>query len=203
MPRDGTSTRLRILDAAHGLIMERGFAGTSVDDVLAGAEVTKGAFFHHFPTKADLARTLLAQYVDSDLQHLDQTMARAEALTADPLQQLLVFIGLYREELAEVVPPHDGCLMATYTYESGLFGEEFLDVIQDNFRTWRHRLLDKLSEVVEVHPPRVAVDLDSLANTLLVMVEGGFVVTRVLKDPGAIAAQLGHLRTYLELLFSE
>jgi TetR/AcrR family transcriptional regulator, transcriptional repressor for nem operon len=201
MPRDGTSTRLRILDAAHGLIMERGFSGTSVDDVLAAAEVTKGAFFHHFPSKADLARTLLHQYVAADLDHLDTTMARAEGLTTDPLQQLLVFIGLYREELAEVVPPHDGCLMATYTYESGLFGDEFLDIIQDNFQTWHDRMSAKLAEVAAVHPPRVDVDLDSLADSLLVLVEGGFVLTRVLKDPEAIAGQLAHLRTYLELLF--
>ena len=50
--------------------------------------------------------------------------------------------------------------------------------------------------------PRVAVSVVEFASHVVV-VEGAFVLTRVRKDPGAIAAQLGHLRTYLELLFGE
>lgn len=202
MPRDGTATRTAVLDAAERLFLDRGYAGTRVDDVLELAGTTKGAFFHHFPSKLDLARTLLERYVEIDLAELDGTMARAEELARDPLQQLLLFVGLYRELLLEVTEPYDGCLMATYTYEAGLVGDELLDVITDNFQTWHDRLRAKLAEVVAVHPPVVDVDLDSLADTLLVLVEGGFVMTRVRGDSGAIAAQLGHLRTYLELLFS-
>lgn len=201
MPRDGTATRRRIMEAAEVLVLTRGFAGTSVDDVLEAAGVTKGAFFHHFPSKLDLGRALLQYYVEVDLAQLDETMARAESLVRDPLQQLLLFVGLYREELLEVTEPYDGCLMATYTYESALFGDELRGVIADDFARWHDRLRAKLEQVVAVHPSRVEVDLDSLADTLLVLVEGGFVMTRVRQDPGAIAAQLGHLRTYLELLF--
>ena len=59
MARDGTATRIRLLDAAQGLVLERGFAGTSVDDVLSEAASTKGAFFHHFSSKAELGRALV------------------------------------------------------------------------------------------------------------------------------------------------
>lgn len=201
MPRDGTATRRRILEAAEPLLLTRGYGGTSVDDVLAAAEVTKGAFFHHFPSKLDLARALLERYVEVDLAQLDDTMARAEELARDPRQQLLLFVGLYRELLVEVAEPYDGCLMATYTYEAGLVGDELLDVIADDFQTWHDRMRAKLAEVAAVHPPVVDVDLDSLADTLVALVEGGFVMTRVRGDAGAIAAQLAHLRTYLELLF--
>lgn len=201
MPRDGTATRQRILAAAEPLLLTQGYGGTSVDDVLAAASVTKGAFFHHFPSKLDLARALLERYVEVDLAQLDETMARAEELARDPLQQLLLFVGLYRELLTDVTEPYDGCLMATYTYEAGLVGDELLDVIADDFQTWHDRIGAKLAEVAAVHPPVVDVDLDSLADMLLALVEGGFVMTRVRGDAGAIAAQLGHLRTYLELLF--
>ena len=51
MPRDGTATRTRILDAAQALVLKQGYAGTSVDDVIAAAGTTKGGFFHHFPSK--------------------------------------------------------------------------------------------------------------------------------------------------------
>ena len=56
MPRSGEATRRNILDAAQGLILQHGFAGASIDRIIGDAEITKGAFFHHFPNKATLAK---------------------------------------------------------------------------------------------------------------------------------------------------
>lgn len=47
--------RTRLLDAAMKVIREQGYAASTVDDICAAAGVTKGAFFHHFPSKEDLA----------------------------------------------------------------------------------------------------------------------------------------------------
>ena len=52
-PKKGA--RQVLLEAALGLICEQGYASTSVDELCAQAGVTKGAFFHHFPTKEALA----------------------------------------------------------------------------------------------------------------------------------------------------
>ncbi len=70
MPRDGTATRERILDAAEHLVIENGYAATSVDQVIAASGTSKGAFFHHFDSKRDLARALVERYVEADLAHL-------------------------------------------------------------------------------------------------------------------------------------
>ena len=93
MPRDGTATRTALMDAAEALILGQGFAATSVDSVIAKAGATKGAFFYHFKTKADLAQALVERYAELDLGHLHTNMARAEALSRDPLQQLPVLEG--------------------------------------------------------------------------------------------------------------
>ena len=54
MTAKAEATRERLLRAAKGLVMSKGFAGTSIDDVLKATGLTKGAFFHHFRSKADL-----------------------------------------------------------------------------------------------------------------------------------------------------
>ncbi|HYG93772.1 MAG TPA: helix-turn-helix domain-containing protein, partial [Nocardioides sp.] len=77
MPRDGSATRQRILDAARRLVIDNGFGRTSVDAVLAASGASKGAFFHHFPTKQALAEALVEQYVAGDLEMLEQGMAAA------------------------------------------------------------------------------------------------------------------------------
>ncbi len=201
MPRDGTATRTALLDAAEGLVLARGFAGTRVDDVLTVAGATKGAFFHHFASKQELAKALMERFVAMDLQQMEETWARADALVRDPRERLLVFVGLYVEMFDGLDEPFPGCLMGSYAMEAGLFDGQTLGLVEDDMRAWRRRLRVRLAEVAEAHPPRVEVDLDSLADHFTVVVEGAFIVSRVMGEAAVTRDQLTHLRTYLELLF--
>ena len=54
-PTAKPTARLKILGSALAVIRAKGYAATSVDDLCAAAGVTKGAFFHHFKSKEDLA----------------------------------------------------------------------------------------------------------------------------------------------------
>ncbi len=55
------STRRALLDSARSLFGERGYAGTSVDEVVRHAGLTKGALYHHFRDKDDLFRAVLEE----------------------------------------------------------------------------------------------------------------------------------------------
>jgi AcrR family transcriptional regulator len=50
----GAATRQALLDAACALFGERGYTATSIDDVAQAANVTKGAFYHHYDGKQEL-----------------------------------------------------------------------------------------------------------------------------------------------------
>src|SRR5687767_15426039 len=88
--RDPEKTRENILDAAQALILDHGFGATTVDAVVTRAGITKGAFFHHFASKAELARSLVERYAEMDRQHLAHHLERARKLASDPLQQVLL-----------------------------------------------------------------------------------------------------------------
>jgi AcrR family transcriptional regulator len=51
----GETTRRHILAVAGEALLSRGYAATSLNDVIRAAGVTKGAFYHHFPSKEALA----------------------------------------------------------------------------------------------------------------------------------------------------
>lgn len=189
------------MDAAEELVLEQGFAGTSVDAIIGQAGVTKGAFFYHFDSKQDLAHALIGRFVELDLGHLEENMTRATRLQKEPLQQLLLFVGLFIEEAEELTQPVPGCLMGSYIYEAGLFDDQILEMVSDNMMRWREVLVAKFDEVAEAHPPSLKVDTDSLADMMTVIFEGAFVVSRSLREPAVVAEQLTHYRNYLELLF--
>ena len=196
----GVSTRERIQDAAEALILRQGFAATSLDQILAEVGVTKGAFFHHFASKAELARTLIERYAERDAALLERTFARAEKLATDPLQQLLIFVGLLIEQ-TEQMTDASGCLFASYCYESGQFDDQIQAIVAKAMVAWRVAIVDKLEAASEKHPPRMAVDIEGLADLLTVILEGAYVFARVFDKPSMLAEQLRHYRAYLELLF--
>jgi TetR/AcrR family transcriptional repressor of nem operon len=197
-----TGTRDKLLDAAEAQIHRQGYAATSIDRVIEEVGVTKGAFFYHFKTKQDLARALIDRFAARDREMLESSLERAEKLSDDPLQQLLIFVGLL-VEVAEMLDaePHPGCLFATYCFEAGLFDDATKGVIVDAMLDWRRRVADKLRAVVEQKPPRREVDVDSLADMVTVLFEGAFVVARTLPGRQVFSAQLRHYRSYLQLLF--
>ena len=201
MPRDGTKTRTAIMDAAEGLILESGFAAASVDRVIDKAGITKGTFFYHFSNKAALARSLIERHAELDVGNLEEKMARAENLSRDPAQQLLIFVGLFEEEMAGLVEPYPGCLLSSYIMEAGLFEKETLATVTEVFDAWRDRLGAKLREAVDRHPPRLPVDIVSLADMITVVFEGAFLMSKSYNDAMLVARQLRHYRNYLELLF--
>lgn len=202
MARDGTITRKAIMDAAQGLILETGYSAASVDAVIARAGITKGAFFYHFRSKAELALALVRRDADADAAHLQGILDRAEALSRDPLQQLLICIGLYEEETAKLTVPYPGCLYASFIYESQLFDAATMQVVREVFSHWTQRIGAKLEAAMRMYPPRLPVDVRTLAEMSLALAEGAFILSKVQRDAGALAAQWRHYRNYLELLFS-
>jgi TetR/AcrR family transcriptional repressor of nem operon len=195
------STRKNIMDEAQSLILNHGFGATTVDSIIENAGVSKGAFFHHFSSKSELGNELVKRYADADAQHLEKTLDKAEGLSKDPLQQLLIFVKLFEQEMVDLEEPFPGCLLASYTYQSELFDESILELIRDSMLTWRKKVLNKLKAIKDKYPPKEEVDLESLADMLLVIFEGAFVLTQSLQDSKIIASQLSHYHTYLSLLF--
>jgi len=78
------TTRRRILDAAHKLYAERGWAATPLDDVARAANVSKGAVYHHFSDKTELLR---AVYEDQEERSIERFL-RVAAKHPDPLDAL-------------------------------------------------------------------------------------------------------------------
>jgi AcrR family transcriptional regulator len=77
--------REAIVQSAIDCFYERGYDGTSVQDVVERAGVTKGAFYHHFTKKEDLLLHIHDRFMDQQMQALEAgtagDLAPREALT--------------------------------------------------------------------------------------------------------------------------
>ncbi|MCU9850061.1 TetR/AcrR family transcriptional regulator [Defluviimonas sp. WL0024] len=195
------ATRERLLKAAKQLVMSKGFAGMSIDDVLRATDLTKGAFFHHFKSKADLADQLMRWYAENDMKMFRTLLAEAEAAHDDPLDQLLKFLTDFEAYLCDPEHPPRGCMYALYTYEDDHFENAVKDFVAETLRTWTAMYIRKFQEVIDRHPPARHVSAKQLAEMFVAVIEGGLILERAHKNPGMAARQSEQFRSYLELLF--
>lgn len=197
-----TDTRTRIMDIAEAAILSKGFDGTSIDEIVAAAEITKGGFFYHFPDKSALAKALIERYIAVEDAMIDELETEAKLLNDDPLGVVLVGLELLARKLDDMPNGHPGCLVATAAYQERLFEREVRKMNRVAVTRWRERFRGHFNRIMELYEPREPVDLDDLADLMLTLVEGGIVLSRAFGEPKITAAQVRLGRSYIKLLFT-
>jgi AcrR family transcriptional regulator len=72
------ATRRALTEAARRLFVERGYADTATPDIVAAADVTRGALYHHFEDKRALFRAVIEQEAEAVAKAIDAAAAPAE-----------------------------------------------------------------------------------------------------------------------------
>jgi AcrR family transcriptional regulator len=197
----GEKTRERILDFAYESIVQKGFASTSIEELVEAAGITKSGFFYHFRDKNDMARQLLERFLAEDEAIIDTLERRAHELSDDPLQSFLIFLNLYSQMMDDMETLHPGCLVASVTYQDRLFDADVRLMNAEYLLRMRQRFAGSLAKIAAEHPPRAEVDLDALADHLTVIVEGAIILSKALDDPGLMGRQTRLYRTHIKLIF--
>lgn len=86
--KDGIETRERMMRAAVDLYSAKGFSGASLQDVVKRAKVTKGAFYHHFESKAHLIEAIHTRFVELQLDNI-AAIIEQKLPPADSLKKLI------------------------------------------------------------------------------------------------------------------
>ncbi|MCR9138140.1 MAG: TetR/AcrR family transcriptional regulator [Alphaproteobacteria bacterium] len=197
----GQQTRERLMDIAEASVLTKGFGATSIDEIIAEAEITKSGFFYHFRDKNELARAMLLRYVENEDKVLDEIFDRARELHDDPLHAFLIGLKLFAEMMADLPSGHPGCLVATVCYNERLFDQKIRDLNERAVLAWRERFLTELRAIAEIYPPKDKVNLEALADMVSSTVEGGIVMSKALGQPKILAEQILLFRSYVKLLF--
>ena len=198
----GEQTRRRILEVAQEAILAKGFDATSIEEIVAGAEITRSGFFYHFRDKNELARALLEASIEQDRAILSDVFRRGHELSDDPLHAFLVGLKLFAALMDDMPNGHPGCIVTTVCYQQRLFDREVRALNRQAVLNWRAHFLAELEAVAERYPPKAPVDLVALADLLSTTIEGGIVLSKALGEPKLLGQQIMLQRAYVKLLFS-
>ena len=192
-----TSTRDRLIESARYLFWARGFAGTSMAELLAHAEVNSGSFYHFFDSKEALLRAVLEGYL-----HLLRPMVvdPAFAIVREPVERIFAILAGYRERILATGCQY-GCPLGRLALEIDPENAPAHELIAQNFQGWIEAVRECLDAMKPALPP--GTDTEAVATYVLVVMEGGVMLSRSYRSVEPFDRAIGQLREHFRLLLSK
>lgn len=176
--KKGDVTKRRIVRSATRLIHRNGYKNTSVDDILKDCDVTKGSFYFHFRNKDEVAKAaakLFYSHVEKNL------LVMSEGDESGSLDRISSILDLMTEGM-EKSGCTGGCLLGNMALELSDSNEEVRGELADIFHDFRERLKVLIDRGQKEGVIRIDRGPEELANFVLAVIEGGLLLSKVMKD---------------------
>jgi TetR/AcrR family transcriptional repressor of nem operon len=188
----GRATRERIVDAAAGLVYERGVARTSLDDVIERAQVSKSQLYLYFNDRAALLREVVPHNLALVLSAQEPHLAALDSWRA---------IRAWLDGLVELQVSGEGrggCPVGSLVGQLAETDEPARLALADAFAHWQEPLRDGLRSMRARGKLVRSADPDKLATATMASIQGGLLLTQARRDPHQLAIALdaayAHLR---------
>jgi len=194
---EALSTRERLIDSARYLFWERGFAGTSMADLLEHSKVNSGSFYHFFESKEALLREVLNGYLNL-LRPM--VIDPAFALADEPVERIFAILAEYRERILATNCQY-GCPLGRLALEIDPENRPDHKLIADNFQGWIGAIRDCVEQLGDRLPE--GTDQEALATYVLVVMEGGVMLSRSYGAVDPFDRAVQQLREHFRLLLRQ
>ena len=190
LTRRGQRSYQKILDAAWPLFYERGVNATSVDDILAAADMGKSQFYHYFPTKEALVCAVVDFHIGRILEYLEPHSAKVEKV-----EDLETWFDAY-VELAQFQDCL-GCPVGVIAAETAVTSESVQERVRAAFYRWVEILAKALERLKARGEFKSDFQAQEAAEFVGSCVQGSLLLTRAFRDAGYLKRTWQHVYRYL------
>jgi len=184
----------RLLRAGIKLFYENGFHGTTIDGVLAEAGVPKGSFYHHFGSKDAFAQAVLDRYIEFQSGLFATWFARTDLSTVDQLTG-------YFTDMSQIFIKsgfQTACLTGKFSTEVGATSDYFRPQLATQIGMWKRQLSTLLAAGQERGDIRRDRPTEELADGVLALIQGAFVLTISTRDERTLTAVCKTIKDIVE-----
>jgi TetR/AcrR family transcriptional repressor of nem operon len=154
--------RENLLSQGVALLMQQGYHGTGLKEILDAVRIPKGSFYNYFGSKEQFAAEVVQHYIEPFIRQLDGHLQSGEA-------DALGAINRYFEELIEALEKsgfQGGCLLGNLMGEIGDTSELCRESLQQAVRRYRDLLAKGLTAAQRQGTVRTDKSAETLADLL-------------------------------------
>jgi TetR/AcrR family transcriptional repressor of nem operon len=189
----GEQTKAMILARAAPLFNQRGYAGSSVTDIMGATGLEKGGIYKHFRSKEEL--TLAAfDYAFAQVQQRMGVMLQEKKHAIERLHAIIEFFV----QNVDAPPVAGGCPIMNTAIES----DDAYPLLQERAKgamdQWFEMIYRIVKKGIERGEVREGVEARVVADVLIAGLEGALMVSKLYQDVGHMQSMAEHLRMYVE-----
>ena len=170
-----------IVQSARGLIIVGGYNGFSFAEISREVGIRNASIHHHFPTKADLVRTVVARYRE-EARH---GLAMADANIADPVERLRAYTGYWEACIKDNNAPF--CVCAMLAAELPALPADVAAEVRGHFRDLSGWLADVMRKGATEKRLTLSRDAAEEAVSFMATVHGAMLSARAFAQDGVFA----------------
>lgn len=191
LTRKGAATRARIVDAAAELIYQQGVAGTTIEEVREGAQVSSSQLYHYFEDKPALVRAVIERQADMAIG----TQEQFDLSSLEGLRQWRDFVVGHARD----TDGRGGCPVGSLGPQLAETEPEARMMLAVSFKRWEAGIMAGFLRMHALGRITAEADPRQLALATLAALEGGLLLAQIQRDPEPLAAALDAM---LELISS-
>jgi TetR/AcrR family transcriptional regulator, transcriptional repressor for nem operon len=190
----GRATRERIVAAASELMLQRGVARTTIEDIQEAAAISTSQMYHYFADKNDLVSAVI------DFQ-TDQVLG-VQHLGLDRIESIEDFCR-WRDIMVDIVRGLGGvggCPLGSMASELSDCDPVARARLARSFAQWENMIHDGLVTIAARGELAAGTDIDRVALAMLASVQGGLLLSQVRRDTAPLEAAVDTMIEYLSRL---
>lgn len=180
--------REKLLDQGVRLLMERGYHGTGIQEILASVNIPKGSFYNYFPSKEVFGAEVIRHYIEPFIVQLEDFLAN----NPDPLTGL----RNYFESLIQEAIRNDfkgGCLLGNLMGEIGDTSETCRQALKQAVERYRDKIRQTLEQAQSQGKVRTDSSAFDLADLIVDYWQGALLRMKIERSPKPLYAFVYHI----------
>lgn len=189
------SKRQEIITVSRKIIYYKGYQATSISDILDGASIGKGQFYHYFSSKHDLGLAVVEDLVKEWDQDVFLGIFKSNLDPITKLNKMLErTVVIHSDEAGK-----SGCPVGNLAIEMSEHDEIFRVRIQYIFDSWISSIEETLNELIKQGYFPSTMDSKKHAQSIVATIEGGVLLMKSQKDIGFLTSALDVIRSQYRL----
>lgn len=188
-------TRQYIIETAAPIFNKKGYAATSLSDLLKSLQLTKGALYGNFKNKDDIASAVFSY----NFSHLKNGYMNAvyRAKSTNSIDQLKALVNYPLKEF-KMLAETGGCPILNSSVEVDDSSKFLLADVRNAIKLWKKLISGIIQKGIENKEIKTNINLENITILLIALIEGGIMLAKITTKINELQTAVSHAELIIE-----